>query len=132
MWKLFARVLLRNKLAFTIGVLLLTAFMGWKASRMELSYEFAKILPDTDSTFIEYQQFRKQFGEDGNIMVMGFADSNLYQFEKFRDWTKVSKDIRAIAGVRDILSIPTLYNLRIDDSLSKFVAKPVVTGEITS
>src|SRR5262245_36901723 len=111
MWKFFARVLLRNKIAFTSVVLALTAFMAWQASRMELSYQFAKILPDTDSTFIEYQQFRKQFGEDGNIMVMGFADKDLYRFEKFRDWTEVSRKVKDIQGVRDILSIPVLYNL---------------------
>ena len=65
MWKYFSGILLRNKLAFTIGVLLLTVYMGYEASKMQLSYEFAKILPDTDSTFIEYQNFKKKFGEDG-------------------------------------------------------------------
>src|SRR6188472_1544285 len=120
MWKYFARVLLRNKLAFTVGVLVLTVFMGWKASRMELSYEFAKILPETDSTFIEYQNFRKQFGEDGNVMVMGFADKDLYKLNKFRDWTEVNKKVRNISGVRDILSLPTLYSLNFNDSLEKF------------
>ena len=83
MWKYFSGILLRNKLAFTIGVLLLTVFMGYEASKMQLSYEFAKILPDTDSTFIEYQNFKKKFGEDGNVMVMGFADKDLFQFESF-------------------------------------------------
>lgn len=132
MWRLFARALLRNKAAFTAAVVVLSIFMGWQASKMELSYEFAKILPDNDSTFIDYQQFRKQFGEDGNIMVMGFADTNLYQLEKFRDWTKVSREVKEIKGVRDILSIPTLYSLQVDDSLSRFIARPVLQGEVVS
>lgn len=132
MWKLFARLLLRNKWIFTTVVLLLTVFMSWKASRMELSYEFAKILPDTDTTFIEYSEFRKQFGEDGNVMVMGFADTSLFQLEKFRDWAEVSREVKEIQGVRDILSIPTLYDLGINDSLSKFEATPLVRGPIAS
>jgi predicted RND superfamily exporter protein len=86
MWKKFAGILLRNKLIFTVTVLLLTVFMAYQASRMELSYEFAKILPDNDSTFINYQNFKKQFGEDGNVMVMGFEDKDLFRYEKFRDW----------------------------------------------
>src|SRR4051812_14732054 len=110
MWKLFASLLLRNKTAFTGATLILTAFMGYQAYKMELSYEFAKILPETDSTFIEYQNFRKQFGEDGNVMVMGFADKDLYKLNKFRDWTEVNKKVRNISGVRDILSLPTLYS----------------------
>ena len=57
----------------------------FRKSKARRSYEFAKILPDNDTTFIEYQNFKKQFGEDGNVMVMGFADKNLFELEKFKD-----------------------------------------------
>jgi uncharacterized protein len=132
MWKTFSRILLRNKAVFTAAVLLLTAFMSWEASRTELSYEFAKILPENDSTFIEYQKFRRQFGEDGNVMVMGFEDRDFYRLEKFNDWYKLNQDVRKIAGIRDILSVPTLYKLTQDDSLGRFIAKPVVTSTLAT
>lgn len=132
MWKYFSGVLLRNKLAFTITVVLLTAFMGYEASKMELSYEFAKILPDTDSTFIEYQTFKKRFGEDGNVMVMGFADKNLFQFEKFKDWTKLNDDLKKIQGVKAIMSVPTAFRLVKDDSLEQFNFVPLIQNPITS
>ena len=80
MWKFFSGSLLRNKAIYTSVVLIITAFMGYQTSQVELSYDFAQILPDTDSTFIEYQSFKKHFGEDGNVMVMGFADKNLFQY----------------------------------------------------
>ena len=85
MWRSFAGALLRNKAAFSVSVLLLTVFMGYEASKMELSYEFAKILPADDPTFIEYQDFKKQFGEDGSVMVIGFEDKNFYSLNKFND-----------------------------------------------
>jgi predicted RND superfamily exporter protein len=132
MWKVFSGILLRNKLSFSLVIGLLTIFMGYEASRMELSYEFAKILPDNDSTFIEYQSFKKQFGEDGNVMVLGFADSNLFQFQKFKDWHQLSKDLKAIQGVKDILSIPTVYKIVKNDSLSKFDFVPVINNPIAS
>jgi predicted RND superfamily exporter protein len=132
MWKYFSGILLRNKLAFTIGVLLLTVFMGYEASKMQLSYEFAKILPDTDSTFIEYQNFKKKFGEDGNVMVMGFADKDLFQFEKFKDWTKLNNDLKNIQGVKAIMSLPTAYRLVKNDSLEKFDFVPLIQNPITS
>ena len=65
MWKFFSGSLLRNKAIYTSVVLIITAFMGYQTSQVELSYDFAQILPDTDSTFIEYQNFKKHFGEDG-------------------------------------------------------------------
>lgn len=132
MWKSFSTLLLRNKLVFTVTVLLLTLFMSWKASRMELSYEFAKILPDNDSTFIEYQKFKKQFGEDGNVMVIGFQDKDLFQLEKFRDWHKLAGDIKNISGIKDILSISTIYRMVLDDSLEKFEFVPLIQHPIAS
>lgn len=132
MWKRFSGILLRNKIIFASVVLLLTVFMGYQTSKMQLSYEFAKILPDNDSTFIEYQNFKKQFGEDGNVMVMGFADKNLFQYEKFRDWHLLSKNLKNIQGVKEIMSLPTIYKLVRNDSLEKFQFSPLIKNDITS
>ena len=134
MWKYFSRVLLRNKIAFTAVILALTVFMGYQASRMELSYEFAKILPASDSTFIEYQEFKKLFGEDGNVMVMGFADKDLFKLEKFRNLEKLSNDLKNIQGIREIMSLPNIFRFVKNDSLNKFefvplLQKPVNTQE---
>ena len=120
MWKYFSGLLLRNKLAFISVILLITAFMGYKTSRIELSYEFAKILPDNDPTFIEYQNFKKQFGEDGNLMVMGFEDKNFFQLQKFNDWYTLSKEIKNIQGIKDLISLPTIFKFVRNDSLQKF------------
>jgi predicted RND superfamily exporter protein len=130
MWKYFSRVLLRNKIAFTTVVLLITAFMGYKTSKVELSYDFAQILPDTDSTFIEYQNFKKLFGEDGNVMVMGFADKNLFEYEKFKDWHDLSQKIKGIQGIKDLMSVPTVYKFIKNDSLEKFDFVPLISKPI--
>lgn len=132
MWHYFAGILLRNKFIFTSVVLLLTVFMAYKANKMELSYEFAKILPDTDTSFIEYQNFKKQFGEDGNVMVMGFEDKDLYQFEKFKDWTELNAELKKIKGVKGIMSLPTIFKLVKNDSLEKFEFIPLIQRPITS
>lgn len=132
MWKFFSGLLLRNKITFTIGVLLLTVFMAFEASKMELSYEFAKILPDTDSTFIDYQNFKKQFGEDGNVMVMGFSDKNLYEFQKFKDWANLNNDIKNIQGIKGILSVPNIFKFVKNDSLQQFEVVPIIKNPITS
>jgi predicted RND superfamily exporter protein len=127
MWTKFAGLLLRNKLVFTLVILFSTAFMGYEALKMELSYEFAKILPNDDPTFIEYQDFKKQFGEDGNVMVLGFEDKNFFTLNKFNDWYYLSKAIKIIQGIKDVLSVPTAYKLTKNDSLSKFEFVPLIT-----
>ncbi|MGZ3900105.1 MAG: efflux RND transporter permease subunit, partial [Bacteroidia bacterium] len=127
MWKAFSGILLRNKLLFTLGIALVTLFMGYKASKMELSYEFAKILPENDSTFIQYQDFKKQFGEDGSVMVLGFKDKNFFTLNKFNDWYHLSKTIKIINGIKEILSVPTVYKVVKNDSLEKLEFKPLVS-----
>lgn len=127
MWLAFSRILLRNKFSFTIGIVLITILMGYKASKMELSYEFAKILPENDQTFIEYQRFKKQFGEDGNVMVIGFEDKNFFTLNKFNDWFHISKTIKIISGIKDVLSVPTVYKVVKNDSIEKLEFKPLVS-----
>ncbi|MES2398268.1 MAG: MMPL family transporter [Bacteroidota bacterium] len=126
MWKYFSGSLLRNKAVYTTVVLLITAFMGYETSKVELSYDFAQILPDDDSTFIEYQNFKKHFGEDGNVMVMGFEDKNLFQYEKFKDWYELSKTIKNIQGIKDLMSVPTVYKFVKNDSLERFDFVPLI------
>ncbi|MEY3344176.1 MAG: hypothetical protein RL090_1860 [Bacteroidota bacterium] len=126
MFKRFASLLLRNKLLFTLAVLIGTGFMGYEASKMELSYEFAKILPADDPSFVEYQQFKKDFGSDGNIMVIGFADSTFFTLNKFNDWYHLSKAIKIIPGIKDVVSVPTSYSLVRNDSLRRFDIEPLI------
>ena len=127
MWRKFARLILRNKTISAIIVLLASAFMGYEASRMELSYEFSKILPSDDPAFIQYQEFKKQYGEDGNVMVLGFEDKKFFTLNQFNDWYHLSKTIKIIPGIKEVVSIPTAYNLVRNDSLSKFDFVPIIT-----
>ncbi len=130
MWKYLSGLLLRNKLAFTISVLLLTIFMGYKAYKMEISYEFAKILPESDSTFIAYQNFKKTFGEDGNVMVIGFQDSSLFRYEIFKSWQELGAKIKEIHGIKDVLSLASVYQIFRNDTLQKFDTRPILKQTI--
>ncbi len=132
MWKYFSSLLLRNKTAFTTVTLLITAFMAYETTKTELSYDFAQILPDTDSTFMEYQNFKKYFGEDGNVMVIGFEDKKLFEYQKFKDWYELSKTIKKIQGIKDLMSVPTVYKFIKNDSLQKFDFIPLIQKPITS
>jgi predicted RND superfamily exporter protein len=127
MWNYFSRVLLRHKLAFTLALLAVTGFMGYETSKIELSYDFAKILPDDDSSYVEYVRFKKQFGEDGNVMVIGFEDKDLFRLNKINDWYKLTDSIKGIQGIKGVMSLTSLYKIVKNDSLEKFEFKPLLT-----
>ena len=52
MWKYLVRHILRNRLINIIVIALITVFMGWQATRVKMSYEMARMLPESDSTSI--------------------------------------------------------------------------------
>jgi len=123
MWASVSRFILRNRVLLLILLALLTLFMGYNAFRVKLGYEFARLLPDSDSTSIEYENFKKQFGIDGNVLVLSIQDNKIYQLDHFNDWYKLSEDIRNIQGIDGVVSLSRMKNLYKNDSLEKFELK---------
>ena len=125
MWKFLASKILRNKITFIVVLSLITIFMGYEATKIEFTYTYPQILPADDPTYIEYENFRKMFGEDGSVMVIGIQDKNLFELKKFNDWYELSSKIKNIEGIKDLMSVAKLYNIHRNDSLSKFDFLPL-------
>jgi predicted RND superfamily exporter protein len=126
MWKYLVRHILRNRLGNLIAILLITVFMGWQATRVKMSYELARMLPETDSTSIAYEEFKDLFGQDGSVMFVGLQDERIYNLEEFNDWYDLSWEIRQIDGVEEVLSIGKIYTLKKNDSTEMLDFLPVI------
>jgi predicted RND superfamily exporter protein len=129
MWKALTKSLLRNRIAYITVVLMLTVFFGWQATKVELSYNFAKILPPDDSSFIAYQEFKKNFGEDGNVMAVGIQPKDVFEPALFNDWIQITKEIKKVQGIKEVLSLGSAYDMQFDDSLEKFNVVPLITKD---
>lgn len=127
MWKYIVRFILRSRLAILITILLATVFMAYKAADVEISYELAQMLPKTDSTHIEYQNFKKTFGTDGSVMFIGMKHPDLYKLPLFNDWHDLTYEILETSGVEQVLSLGRIYHLKKNDSLRKFDFEPVTS-----
>jgi len=126
MWTYLVRLILRYRFWNVLAILLLTVFMGYQATKVQMSYEMAKMLPASDSVSVDYENFRKQFGEDGSVLFIGIKDSSLFQLKKFNAWHDLTYQIKEIDGVEEVLSLSKLYYLSKNDSSHKFDFKPVV------
>jgi hypothetical protein len=132
LWHQLAGLILRNRLA-VIGVIAgITLVMGYFAMKVQITYEFAKLLPDDDSTLVSYNRFKKQFGEDGAVMVIGVEDPNFSELRKFNDWCEMGKTIRRIKGIQEVVSIGRISSLRVNDSLQKFEFRPLFPEFVSS
>ena len=45
--------------------------MGYFAAKVKLSYEFSRAIPTDNSKYQDYLSFKKTFGDDGNMLVVG-------------------------------------------------------------
>ncbi len=106
-------------------ILGITGWMAWHASQVQLSYEFTKAIPTDNPKYKAYQEFRKQFGEDGNLLVIGFQSHELFTAHQFNDYAALISDLTGIEGVVGVLSIPGAVNLVKDTVEEKLNAIPV-------
>lgn len=111
MWKRLAEIILKYRVFLLIALLGITAFMAYEAKKLQLSYEFANAIPTNHPKFKAYQEFRKKFGEDGNLMVIGIQTDKIFEKEIFNDYKKLSHQLKKEAKVEDIVSLPTAMNL---------------------
>lgn len=127
MWNKIAELIIRNRL-FWIGLIIVsTIYMGYQASRIQLSYEFARILPANDPIEQEYQRFRKLFGEDGSLMVIGYQSSEMYKLDNFNDWYDLSQAIKKHEGIKNVISLTNLIDLKVNETTKRFDVKPLLT-----
>jgi uncharacterized protein len=126
MWELLVRFILRNRLYILITVSFITVFLGWQAaSKLELSYELAQMLPQGDPVYKEYEAFKKTFGNDGNVAFIGIDDEKLLELEHFLLWHQVLQEIKQIEGVTEVIGISNVPVLQRNDQLRKFDFVPL-------
>ncbi|KAB2807015.1 efflux RND transporter permease subunit [Phaeocystidibacter luteus] len=121
MWTTIARLILRRKLELLSLVVLATAFMGYMALDVKISYKFSRILPVTDPISVAYDDFRTEFGEAGNAIVLGASSKNFWTPEGLAAWQQLADSLIKINGVENILGVTSAYNLTVDEGKGEFV-----------
>ncbi|MEX6686043.1 MMPL family transporter [Danxiaibacter flavus] len=124
MWYSLGRFILRYRLALLVVLAGITAFMAFKASKVQLSYEFTRAIPTDNIKYQEYQQFRNKFGDDGSTLVLGLESGNFYTTKVFNAYGKLHKELKTVKGVEEIISIPEALNL-VKDTSEKLVPKRI-------
>lgn len=120
MWQLISRFILRNRVLLLIATGILTLFMLWFATRTELSHDFAKVIPSDDSDYIEYLKFKEEFGEDGNVLIIGFEHNNFFRKDIYKGIYVLTEVIKTLEGVEQVISISHLYQLKKNEVLNRF------------
>lgn len=127
MWTQLAHIILKFRLPLLIILVILTAFFGYQARKVEWSFDLAKTVPDTDPDMVYFQEFKKLFGEDGNMLAIGVKDSAIYEVDNFLKFKLLSDELARINNVTNVLSLPSLPHLVKNDEKKRLEMKPFFT-----
>lgn len=131
-WEVIARLILRNRVGILIGIVLVTIFLALQWKNMRMTYTEANLLPEDNEVNLQYDEFLKIFGEEGNLVVLGLKDSTLFTVEKLNAWNKLADDFKKYPEVDAVLSIKDLQKLVKNTEKEKFDLEPFIKDSITS
>jgi len=132
MWNKVAEAIIKNRLLLSIIIGAITIVMGYYASRVEMSYEFARTVPPNDPDQIYLDNFKAQFGEDANIIAVGMKDSAIYKLDNFKAYRDLIKDVKKINGVTNVLALPVLKMILKDTTHARFYLADIFNDTIAS
>lgn len=125
MWKSIALLILRFKYPLFALLLAATAFFGWHASNVKLGYEFTRAIPTDNQKYLANERFKKVFGENGGLLVIGVQTDRFFDSAFFSDYRRLQLNLKNLHGIEGVLSVPAAVNLvRAPDS-EKLQALPL-------
>lgn len=94
-----------------------------------MTYTEANILPEDNEITIQYNLFLEKFGEEGNLIVIGFKDDAFFTEKNVILWETFINEIKKDKAVDLTLSISDLKVLQKDTLNNKFNLVPFVNNE---
>ncbi|HEX2683395.1 MAG TPA: MMPL family transporter, partial [Ferruginibacter sp.] len=130
MWQGLGKFVLRFRGLLLVLLLLVSVVMGFYASKVKLSYEFARAIPTDNPKYKEYLAFKQKFGDDGNLLVAGIETNKLFTLTFFNAYKELHRDLKNVKHVEDVLSIPSSVNLVKDPLTEKLLAQKIFPDTI--
>ena len=130
-WELIARIILKNRLPILGVILVLTVFLGLQWKNLSMTYTEANLLPQKHIVNKQYQEFLNKFGEEGNLIVIGFKDKAFFTPKRYRAWNELMTGLKNSKEVELVVSLNDLKKLQKDTIAEKFELVPLVNQSQT-
>ncbi|WP_167342978.1 efflux RND transporter permease subunit [Nonlabens sp. SY33080] len=131
-WNSLARLILRNREVILGLIVLATIALGTQWKYMKFSHTEANLLPDDHPANIEYDEFIKQFGEEGNLIILGATQETLNTYEKLNAWNQLADSISKFEEIDFVLSTSNLPVLELDEPSSSFKVNELLPTKLKS
>ncbi len=128
-WEFIARIILRNRIVVLSGIVLITIFMALQWKNIKFTHTEANLIPADDKVNVDYDTFLKNFGEEGNLIVIATKDQKLFTPKVYQAWSKLMNTIQSHKEVALVISVDNLQTLIKNDSIQTFELKPFVNKD---
>lgn len=125
-WELIARIILRNRIIILCSIILVTILLATQWKHIRFTQTEANLIPADDKVNVDYSKFLKNFGEEGNLIVIATKDNKLFTPKVYEAWSELMTTIKSHKEVSLIVSVDNLQKIVKNDSLEKFELKPLV------
>ncbi|MFT4095448.1 MAG: MMPL family transporter [Niabella sp.] len=122
MWEQLGRLIIRYRYFLLIILAAATGLFAYWGSKAELGYEFTRAIPTNHPVNIAYQQFKKKYGEDGTLLVLGIQTDQFFKEKIFNQYVLLQHELKKAPGVVDIISVPGAVTLIKDAATQKLRA----------
>ncbi len=100
--------ILRNRTLLLGLIALGTLFMILQWKYIKFSFTEANLLPEDHPITQVYTNFKAQFGEEGNTIVLGLHHKELFSTQVFPEWKKLIDSIKSHKEIRLVISVDNL------------------------
>jgi len=129
-WSTLARFILRNRIFLLLVIAAITVALAFQWKNMRFSTTEANLLPDDHEINLEYKEFLKHFGEEGNVIVIGVKDSTLFTPKNFIAWNNLSKKIQEHKEIDFAISVGDLLKLEKREDTTAFRLVPFISDTV--
>ncbi|MDA8787302.1 MMPL family transporter [Schleiferiaceae bacterium] len=107
--------------------------MAFFGRSVDISYEFAKMLPSTDSVFTTYMGFHEDFTESGNAIVLAAKDDAFFTPSVLNVWADMATRLEKEEEVVGVLSLHNAVDLYLgEEQGAKMETTTIMDGRVDS
>lgn len=125
MWKRLGIFVIQYRMLLLLLLLVASALIGYRASKVTISYEFSRAVPTDNAKYLEYQAFLKKFGSDGELVFAGVQTPKLFELPVYQAYASLMEGLKKVTDVQDVLCVPSSLNLVKDSATERLKAMPI-------
>ncbi len=125
-WEFIARIILRNRIVLLCSVIVMTVLFAFQWKDLKFTHTEANLIPADDKVNVDYNLFLKNFGEEGNMIVIATKDKKLFTPDVYKKWRELMASLQSDKEIELVISVDNLQKLTKNDALQTFELHPLV------